>query len=116
MTTPTTPTSRPLTERQRVVLRAMQELDRGRARPGGWVAQDIGYQADLPRVLRHGSGANGDRSRSGTVAPGFVVASTMRSLEARGLVRSYSSGRKRYVAAYMLTTAGQAVDTNPEEP
>lgn len=113
--TPTTPTSRPLTERQRVVLRAMQELAREPTPTGGWTAQDVGVCAQVPRVRRNGHGAV-QGSWSGHLAEGFIVASTMRSLVARGLVRSYSSGRKRYVAAYELTAAGQAVDTNPEEP
>lgn len=89
---------RPLTERQELVLRTMRELGRERTY---MTAEDIGAAANLPPVRRRGRGAV-KGSWSGRIAPGLQVASTLQSLEKRGLVVSADSGRSRRVAVYRL--------------
>jgi hypothetical protein len=116
-------TTSALNDRQRLVLSAIQRLDaeagasddpvRQSARLLGWTAQAIGYEAQVPRVWRHGNGAV-KGSWSGYVDPGLTITATLRALKRRGLIRSFSAQRHRYVAAYALTPAGRATTTEGE--
>lgn len=95
--------SNQLTERQQRCLDALQEIEsEGRSWVSAW---EIALRAAIPGNARHGNGAV-KGSWSGHTSEAFAAASTLRSLERRGLIESFYDGEARRSFYYLVVDCG----------